>query len=199
MFLQVVEAVRELTESVTLAIGDGANDVAMIQKAHVGVGIAGMEGLQAAGASDYSIGQFRFLRRLLLVHGATSYYRVSRLILFSFYKNIVFLAMELWFAIYSSWSGQILFERWTIAFYNVLFTAVPPLVLGLFDQRYSPQVAYDCPRLYRTSQSGQHFNLRVFSACLLNGNYQETNRKKPIERNQSKRNVFFVFFYSCES
>jgi len=170
-FDQVVEAVRGLTDSVTLAIGDGANDVAMIQKAHVGVGISGMEGLQAVGASDYSIGQFRFLRRLLLVHGAFSYYRVSRLILFSFYKNIVFLAMELWFAIYSCWSGQILFERWTIAFYNVLFTAVPPLALGLFDQSHNAQVSYDCPQLYKTSRSDQRFNLKIFCIWVLNGRH----------------------------
>ncbi|GBP17610.1 Phospholipid-transporting ATPase ID [Eumeta japonica] len=70
---EVVELITSSTKAVTLAIGDGANDVAMIQKANVGVGISGVEGLQAACASDYSIGQFRFLKRLLLVHGAWNY------------------------------------------------------------------------------------------------------------------------------
>lgn len=88
-------------EVVTLAIGDGANDVAMIQRAHVGVGISGVEGLQAACASDYSIAQFKYLRKLLLVHGAWNYSRMCKLILYSFYKNICLYVIELWFAIYS--------------------------------------------------------------------------------------------------
>jgi len=159
---EVVAAVTQETQCVTLAIGDGANDVAMIQKAHVGVGISGMEGMQAACASDYSIGQFRFLRRLLLVHGASNYYRMCRLILYSFYKNITLYVMELWFALYSAWSGQILFERWTIGLYNVLFTAAPPLALGLFDRRCIAEVSYRYPQLYKPSQSAQHFNVKVF-------------------------------------
>nr|CAG4638244.1 EOG090X00X3 [Cyclestheria hislopi] len=159
---EVVEAVTVETRTVTLAIGDGANDVAMIQKAHVGVGISGVEGLQAACASDYSIAQFRYLRRLLLVHGASSYYRMCHLILYSFYKNITLYVMELWFALYSAWSGQILFERWTIGLYNVIFTALPPLALGLFDRRCAAEVSYRYPQLYKPSQSAQHFNVRIF-------------------------------------
>lgn len=77
--------------------------VAMIQKAHVGVGISGVEGLQAACASDYSIAQFKYLGRLLLVHGAWNYSRMCKLILYSFYKNICLYVIELWFAIYSGW------------------------------------------------------------------------------------------------
>lgn len=111
---EVVDCVTKYTKTVTLAIGDGANDVAMIQKAHIGVGISGVEGLQAACASDYSIAQFRFLLRLLLVHGAWNYARMCKLILYSFYKNICLYVIELWFAIYSGWSGQVLFERWSI-------------------------------------------------------------------------------------
>lgn len=89
------------SDVVTLAIGDGANDIAMIQRAHVGVGISGVEGLQAACASDYSIAQFKYLRKLLLVHGAWNYSRMCKLILYSFYKNICLYVIELWFAIYS--------------------------------------------------------------------------------------------------
>jgi len=75
---------------VTLAIGDGANDISMIQAAHVGIGINGKEGMQAARASDYSIAQFRFLKRLLLVHGHWNYVRVSKFYLGSFYKCMAF-------------------------------------------------------------------------------------------------------------
>ena len=111
---EVVELVQQHTKSISLAIGDGANDVAMIQKAHVGVGISGNEGLQAANSSDFAIGQFRFLSRLLFLHGAWFYTRVSKVILYSFYKNICLYIIELWFAIYNAWTGQVLFERWTI-------------------------------------------------------------------------------------
>lgn len=96
-----VQIVNTQSDVVTLAIGDGANDVAMIQRAHVGVGISGVEGLQAACASDYSIAQFKYLRKLLLVHGAWNYSRMCKLILYSFYKNICLYVIELWFAIYS--------------------------------------------------------------------------------------------------
>ncbi|XP_060531020.1 probable phospholipid-transporting ATPase IA isoform X2 [Cylas formicarius] len=165
---EVVEYVTKYTKSVTLAIGDGANDVAMIQKAHVGVGISGVEGLQAACASDYSIAQFRFLLRLLLVHGAWNYSRMCKLILYSFYKNICLYVIELWFAIYSGWSGQILFERWSIGLYNVIFTALPPLAMGLFDKSCSANKMLAFPQLYKPSQSGELFNIRVFWIWIAN-------------------------------
>uniref|UniRef100_UPI00358E9CF6 probable phospholipid-transporting ATPase IA isoform X1 n=1 Tax=Myxine glutinosa TaxID=7769 RepID=UPI00358E9CF6 len=92
---EIVAMVKGNVQAVTLAVGDGANDVSMIQTAHVGVGISGMEGLQAANSSDYSIAQFRFLKKLLLVHGAWSYSRISKCILYSFYKNIVLYIIEM--------------------------------------------------------------------------------------------------------
>lgn len=157
---EVVDMVSSHTNAVTLAIGDGANDVAMIQKAHVGVGISGVEGLQAACASDYSIAQFRFLLKLLFVHGAWNYSRMCKLILYSFYKNICLYVMELWFAIYSGWSGQILFERWTIGLYNVLFTAAPPFAIGLFDKVCSAETMLRYPKLYAHKEHS--FGVAIF-------------------------------------
>uniref|UniRef100_A0A336MCV4 Phospholipid-transporting ATPase n=1 Tax=Culicoides sonorensis TaxID=179676 RepID=A0A336MCV4_CULSO len=165
---EVVDLVTTHTKAVTLAIGDGANDVAMIQKAHVGVGISGVEGLQAACASDYSIAQFRYLKRLLLVHGAWNYSRMCKLILYSFYKNICLYVIELWFAIYSGWSGQILFERWTIGLYNVFFTALPPFAMGLFDKICSAETMEKYPALYKPSQSAKLFNVKVFWVWIFN-------------------------------
>ncbi|XP_065215293.1 probable phospholipid-transporting ATPase IA isoform X3 [Planococcus citri] len=163
---EVVELVRGTTKEVTLAIGDGANDVAMIQKAHVGIGISGVEGLQAACASDYSIAQFHYLLRLLFVHGAWNYSRMCKLILYSFYKNICLYVMELWFAIYSGWSGQILFERWTIGLYNVLFTAAPPLAIGIFDKVCSAETMLKHPKLY--SQNSSQFSVKIFWVWIIN-------------------------------
>ena len=76
--------------STTLAIGDGANDVNMITSAHIGIGIIGVEGMQAARASDYAIGRFSCLRRLLLVHGRESYRKNSFVVCYNFYKNMLF-------------------------------------------------------------------------------------------------------------
>uniref|UniRef100_A0A8C4Q202 P-type ATPase C-terminal domain-containing protein n=1 Tax=Eptatretus burgeri TaxID=7764 RepID=A0A8C4Q202_EPTBU len=91
---EIVEAVKRMVRSVTLAVGDGANDVGMIQAAHVGVGISGNEGLQAVNSSDYAIAQFSHLQKLILVHGAWSYTRVAKCILYCFYKNIVLYIIE---------------------------------------------------------------------------------------------------------
>lgn len=92
----VVKLVKRRKKSLLLAIGDGANDVSMIQAAHIGVGISGLEGLQAARSADVAIAQFRYLKKLLLVHGAWSYQRVSKVILFSFYKNIALYMTQFW-------------------------------------------------------------------------------------------------------
>ena len=98
----------------TLAIGDGANDVGMIQAAHVGVGISGMEGLQAARSADFAIAQFRYLQKLLLVHGGWSYAKMSKLVLYSFYKNITLYLIQLWFAIDNGFSGQVIIFTFNI-------------------------------------------------------------------------------------
>uniref|UniRef100_A0A8C1P127 Phospholipid-transporting ATPase n=1 Tax=Cyprinus carpio TaxID=7962 RepID=A0A8C1P127_CYPCA len=91
---EIVDMVKKHVKAITLAIGDGANDVGMIQTAHVGVGISGNEGMQATNSSDYSIAQFSYLEKLLLVHGAWSYNRVTKCILYCFYKNVVLYIIE---------------------------------------------------------------------------------------------------------
>ncbi|KAJ1936189.1 drs2 neo1 protein, partial [Linderina pennispora] len=113
---------------VTLAIGDGGNDIAMIQEAHVGIGIAGQEGLQASRAADFSIAQFRFLQKLLLVHGRWSYVRVSTFVMGTFYKCMAFYVTQLIFQFYTGFSGTSLFESWTLSMYNTLFSILPVLV-----------------------------------------------------------------------
>ncbi|XP_061107589.1 probable phospholipid-transporting ATPase IA isoform X2 [Conger conger] len=165
----VVEMVKKQVRVITLAIGDGANDVGMIQTAHVGVGISGNEGLQAANSSDYSIAQFKYLKNLLLVHGAWNYNRVTKCILYCFYKNIVLYIIEIWFAFVNGFSGQILFERWCIGLYNVIFTALPPLTLGIFERSCRKENMLKYPELYKTSQNAMGFNTKVFWAHCLNG------------------------------
>ena len=106
-------------DKTTLAIGDGANDVNMITAAHIGIGISGLEGQQAARASDYAIGQFKYLRTLLLVHGREAYRRNSYVVGYMFYKNILFVMTIFWFGIFCNYSGQTLFEEWLYQLYNI--------------------------------------------------------------------------------
>uniref|UniRef100_A0A8C0XY28 Phospholipid-transporting ATPase n=1 Tax=Castor canadensis TaxID=51338 RepID=A0A8C0XY28_CASCN len=147
---EVVEMVKKQVKVITLAIGDGANDVSMIQTAHVGVGISGNEGLQAANSSDYSIAQ--------------SANTVKKKIL------IFFLILVLiWFAFVNGFSGQILFERWCIGLYNVMFTAMPPLTLGIFERSCRKENMLKYPELYKTSQNALDFNTKVFWVHCLNG------------------------------
>lgn len=104
----VVDLIKRTKKAVTLAIGDGANDVSMIKSAHVGVGISGQEGMQAVLSSDYSIAQFRYLERLLLVHGRWSYYRMCKFLRYFFYKNIAFTFGHFWYAYFCGFSAQVL-------------------------------------------------------------------------------------------
>ncbi|KAL0484641.1 phospholipid-transporting ATPase, partial [Acrasis kona] len=164
----VVSLVKDNLVGTTLAIGDGANDVSMIQAAHVGVGISGEEGLQAANAADYSIGQFRFLKRLLLVHGRWSYRRVSKLILYSFYKNISLYLTQFWFVLFNCFTGTSLHDRWTIAMFNLVFTAAPVMVLSVVDRDIDADVAENYPELYEQGHKNIFFNAKVFLGWIVN-------------------------------
>ncbi|KAL9005389.1 MAG: hypothetical protein Q9188_001831 [Gyalolechia gomerana] len=167
----VVKLVKRNLKSLLLAIGDGANDVSMIQAAHVGVGISGVEGLQAARSGDVAIGQFRYLRKLLLVHGAWSYQRISKVILYSFYKNITLFMTQFWYSFQNAFSGQIIVESWTLSFYNVFFTVLPPFVMGIFDQFISARLLDRYPQLYQLGQKGVFFKMHSFFSWILNGFY----------------------------
>ncbi|CAH1972047.1 unnamed protein product [Acanthoscelides obtectus] len=159
---EVVETIRKSTKAVTLAIGDGANDVAMIRKAHVGIGIPGTEGRLAAAASDYTIAQFSYLKRLLFVHGSWSYLRICKVILFYFYKNLIFSLVQLWFTITDEYSGENMFQEWLIELYNCVFTAAQPIVVGLFDRPCSADQMLARPISYAYSQNGKTFCVTRF-------------------------------------
>ncbi|KAF3780228.1 Phospholipid-transporting ATPase 3 [Nymphaea thermarum] len=131
---QVTSLVKNGARKITLSIGDGANDVSMIQAAHVGVGISGLEGMQAVMASDFAIAQFRFLTDLLLVHGRWSYIRICKVVTYFFYKNLTFTLTQFWFTFRTGFSGQRFYDDWFQSLYNVIFTALPVIMVGLFDK-----------------------------------------------------------------
>ncbi|KAI8583404.1 hypothetical protein K450DRAFT_223488 [Umbelopsis ramanniana AG] len=158
----VVKLVKKYTHAILLAIGDGANDVSMIQAAHVGIGISGVEGLQAARSADFAISQFRFLKKLLLVHGAWSYQRLSKMIFYYFYKNVALYLTQFWYAFYNGFSGSTLYESWTMSCFNVIFTFLPPLAIGIFDQFVSARMLDKYPQLYILGQHNEFFNQKKF-------------------------------------
>uniref|UniRef100_H3DDW4 Phospholipid-transporting ATPase n=1 Tax=Tetraodon nigroviridis TaxID=99883 RepID=H3DDW4_TETNG len=168
---QVVELVKKFKKAVTLAIGDGANDVSMIKAAHIGVGISGQEGMQAVLSSDYSFAQFRFLQRLLLVHGRWSYLRMCKFLRYFFYKNFTFTFVHFWFAFFCGFSAQTVYDQWFITLYNLMYTALPVLGMGLFDQDVNDGWSFQHPELYVPGQLNLYFSKKAFFKCALHGGY----------------------------
>ena len=149
---------------VTAGVGDGANDVGMIKAAHIGVGISGREGRAAVLASDYSVGQFRFLANLLLVHGRWSAKRNREVVLYAFYKNYVYAMANVWFGCVSAMSAQPVFTTAAIATFNVLWTSLPTVAFACFDQDVSPATSLAHPELYR--ETSKYSNARFLLDAL---------------------------------
>jgi len=168
---------------ITLAIGDGANDVNMITSAHVGVGIIGLEGKQAARASDYAIGQFKFLKKILFYHGHESLRRNSFIIYYNFYKNFLFVMPQFYVGFYSLFSGQSIYDPWLYQLFNIVFSVFPLLWFGIYDTERDHKVAMSNAKFYSSS------NNKLFDNCnfwrwIFNGIFQGLA-------------VFiFVFFYN---
>lgn len=171
--------VKSGTGKTTLAIGDGANDVGMLQEADIGIGISGVEGMQAVMSSDIAIAQFRYLERLLLVHGHWCYSRISSMVQFSlsqkhtpnklcifislfsnqllillwqicyfFYKNITFGVTVFLYEAYTSFSAQPAYNDWFLSLFNVFFSSLPVIALGVFDQDVSARYCYKVSKRY---------------------------------------------------
>lgn len=167
----VTRLVKEGTRKTTLAIGDGANDVGMIQEADIGVGISGVEGMQAVMASDFSIAQFRFLERLLVVHGHWCYKRIAQMICYFFYKNITFGLTLFYFEAYTSFSGQPIYDDWYMLLFNVILTSLPVISLGVFEQDVSSEVCLQFPALYQQGARNIFFNWYRVLGWVANGVY----------------------------
>ncbi|XP_028807852.1 phospholipid-transporting ATPase 2 [Neltuma alba] len=146
----------------TLAVGDGGNDVRMIQTADIGVGISGREGLQAARAADYSIGKFRFLKRLILVHGRYSYNRTAFLSQYSFYKSLLICFIQIFFSFISGVSGTSLFNSVSLMAYNVFYTSVPVLV-SVLDKDLGEETVMQHPQILFYCQAGRLLNPSTFA------------------------------------
>nr|CDS26411.1 phospholipid translocating ATPase [Hymenolepis microstoma] len=149
---------------VTAAVGDGGNDVAMLHEASVGIGIFGNEGRQAVRAADYAIPLFRHLRRLILLHGHWNYYRISMTANIFYFKNVAFVAIQIYQMFYDGFSGQSMFDSLLYTLYNLTFTSYAPFVFGIFEQHISANDLLHRPYLYRLMS--QSSNLRCWYILL---------------------------------
>ncbi len=160
---QLVMLVKDkLPGARTLSIGDGANDVPMIQAAHVGVGISGQEGLQAVNASDYAFAQFCFLQKLLLCHGRYNYWRMSLVTTYLFYKSIVWGVPLAVYCFFNSWSGQFFYDYITSNFWALFYTSLPIILFGVYDMDVCQETCLKYPWLYRTGLSDNFLRASVF-------------------------------------
>ncbi|KMS97426.1 hypothetical protein BVRB_5g127060 isoform B [Beta vulgaris subsp. vulgaris] len=170
----VTRLVKTRRGTTTLAIGDGGNDVGMLQEADIGIGISGFEGMQAVMASDIAIAQFRFLERLLLVHGHWSYRRISSMICYFFYKNILFGFTLFYYEAYTSFSGEPAYNQWFLTLYNIIFTSLPVIALGVLEQDVSAESCLKFPQLYQEGVQNILFSWQRILGWLLNGIFGAT-------------------------
>ena len=171
---QVVKLMKNYDKKkITLAIGDGGNDVSMIMEAHIGIGIYGEEGLRAAQSSDYAIGEFQVLRRLLFFHGYLNLMRNSIMVIYFFYKNFVFTIIHFFYGFLNDFSGQTIIEDWFITLFNLVFTSIPLAARGILDISVKPDdgiiVEILMPYLYKEQREKPHFNIKNFLLNLLKG------------------------------
>ncbi|KII68313.1 Phospholipid-transporting ATPase IB [Thelohanellus kitauei] len=168
----IVRFVREnINNSVTLAIGDGANDCSMIRSAHLGVGIAGKEGLHAVNAADVAIDEFQLLTQLLFVHGAGSYRRICNCIYFVFYKNLILNLLSFFYNFVTLFSGKSIVNKIHFSLFNSFYTAFIPFCFGLADKFTSEEASKNIPILYWNNQKNYQFNVRRFAYWCINATY----------------------------
>ncbi|KAM8994254.1 phospholipid-transporting ATPase VB [Ara ararauna] len=168
----VVKLIRRQLKVMTLSIGDGANDVSMIQAADIGIGISGQEGMQAVMASDFAITRFKHLKKLLLVHGHWCYARLAKMVIYFFYKNVSYVNLLFWYQFFCGFSGSTMIDYWQMIFFNLFFTSMPPLLFGVLDRDVSAETLLGLPELYKNGQNSEIYNLSTFIITMLDAFYQ---------------------------
>lgn len=155
-------------QPLTLAIGDGANDLSMITTAHIGIGISGKEGQQAARIADFSIAQFRFLARLLLVHGRWNYHRTTRFIVASFWKELFHAVPQGLYQCFVGFSGTSIFDSTALMLYGSLFTTCAIIALGSWDRDLRADTLMAVPQLYEYGRAGRGLGWGSFVGWVVN-------------------------------
>ncbi|XP_044317095.1 phospholipid-transporting ATPase IF isoform X2 [Drosophila rhopaloa] len=165
---EVVSLIKSSNDNYnTASIGDGANDVSMIQEAHVGIGIMGREGRQAARCADFAFAKFCMLKRLLLVHGHYHSVRLSLLVLYFFYKNIVFMGIMFLFQFHTLFSSSSVYDSLFLTLYNVIYTALPILFIAISEKPYTEEKLMRTPQLYKKNTDNKQLHWPYFLMWVL--------------------------------
>jgi len=117
--------------------------------------------------ADYSIAQFRFLQRLLLVHGRWNYVRTAKFILLTFWKEMFFYMMQALYQGYNGYTGTSLYESWSLTVLNTLFTSLCVIILGIFEQDLSADTLLAVPELYGYGQRNEALNIPKYLLWML--------------------------------
>ena len=144
----------------------------MITAAHVGIGIKGVEGQQAARASDYSLGEFKVLRRLLLFYGRESYRKNSYLICYNFFKNMVLVLPQFWFGFLNGFSGQTTYNPFLFQLYNIVYASLPIVIYAVLDKEEKGSYFLVNPVSYFQGPRNLLFNVKVFWLWIFFGIWQ---------------------------
>ena len=168
---EVARQIQRHTRKRVACIGDGGNDVSMIQAANVGIGIVGKEGRQASLAADFSINQFRYLTRLFLWHGRNSYKRTAKVSQFVIHRGFVIAIMQAVFSAILYFSPIALYQGILAVGYTTMFTMAPVFSLVL-DLDVTPDVALLYPELYADLTKGRELNYKTFFKWLMISTYQ---------------------------
>jgi phospholipid-translocating ATPase len=168
---EVATALKALTSLRVCAIGDGGNDVSMIQSAHIGIGIEGKEGKQAALASDFSVTDFQSLNMLLLWHGRLSYKRTAKLAHFIFHRGLILAVVQSYFMSLFYFNALPLFTGFLLLGYSSYYTNLPVLSV-IMDSDTDVKSVLKFPLLYRSLQTGRALNLSMFAWVLWKSLYQ---------------------------
>jgi magnesium-transporting ATPase (P-type) len=180
----------------TLAIGDGANDVGMLQEANVGIGVKGREGAQAAQASDFAIPRFRHLVPLIAVHGHWVAHRLTHVSVFMLYKNFLMISVYLWSCFESKASPAEFYDSFLLSFFNLLFTVLPPFAYGLWERDVCKRSLLEFPQLYRQVADPMSFpfGLAYFALGLFQGLviYFVVRFSMPDGAQQTNGNVSYI-------
>uniref|UniRef100_A0A8C5HQR2 Phospholipid-transporting ATPase n=1 Tax=Gouania willdenowi TaxID=441366 RepID=A0A8C5HQR2_GOUWI len=169
---QIVKLIKASKEHpITLAVGDGANDVSMILEAHVGIGIMGKEGRQAVRNSDYAVPKFKHLKKMLLVHGHYYYIRISELVQYFFYKNVCFIFPQFLYQFFCGFSQQPLYDTAYLTLYNISFTSLPILLYSLIEQHINMDILKKDPTLYRDISKNSLLRWPIFIYWTILGVY----------------------------
>ncbi|XP_058533137.1 probable phospholipid-transporting ATPase IIB isoform X1 [Ochotona princeps] len=167
----VVKLLQQHTGKRTCAVGDGGNDVSMIQAADCGIGIEGKEGRQASLAADFSITQFRHIGRLLVVHGRNSYKRSAALGQFVMHRGLIISTMQAVFSSVFYFASVPLYQGFLMVGYATIYTMFPVFSLVL-DQDVKPEMAMLYPELYKDLTKGRALSFKTFLVWVLISIYQ---------------------------